>query len=61
MFYRFSARFAVDSDSVGYSEFDMGGGYDVTDWLRVEAGFRLLRSSAIDVTAAYGMVTVRWP
>lgn len=61
MFYKVSARFAVDSDSVGYGEFDMGGGYDVTDWLRVEAGFRLLRSSAIDVTAAYGMVTVRWP
>lgn len=61
MFYKVSVGFAVDSNNVAYSEFSMGTGYDITDWLRLEAGFRMVRSSAIDVTSAFGMMTVRWP
>lgn len=61
MYYKVSARFAVDSESVGYGEYNMGAGYDITKSLRVEGGFLLLRSSAIDITSAYAMVTVRWP
>ena len=61
MFYRVALGFAVDSNNVAYTEFDMGGGYDITDWLRLEFGLSLVRSSAIDVTSGYGMMTIRWP
>jgi tetratricopeptide (TPR) repeat protein len=61
MFYKVSVGFAVDSNSVAYTEFGMGGGYDITDWLRMEIGLRMVRSSAIDITSGFGMITVRWP
>ena len=61
MFYKVSVGFAVDSNSVAYTEFGMGGGYDITNWLRMEVGLRLVRSSAIDITSGFGMITVRWP
>ena len=61
IFYKVSVGFAVDSNSVAYTEFGMGGGYDITDWLRMEVGLRMVRSSAIDITSGFGMITVRWP
>jgi len=61
MFYQASLRLSADSNGVSYSEFGMSTGYDISDSLRFEAGFRLLQSSAIDMTTAYALVTVRWP
>jgi len=61
MFYKVMLGVAVDSNNVAYTEFGMGGGYDLTEWLRLEVGVRMVRSSAIDITSGFGMITVRWP
>ncbi|MAE45666.1 MAG: hypothetical protein CMJ86_02130 [Planctomycetes bacterium] len=61
MYYQASGRAALDSNSVGYYEFDVGAAYDFTDWFGVRAGVRLLRSSAIDVTTSNALVVIRWP
>ena len=61
MYYRASGRAALDANSVGYYEFDMGAAYDFTDWFGVRAGVRLLRSSAIDMTTTNALIVVRWP
>ncbi|MDE0903891.1 MAG: tetratricopeptide repeat protein [Planctomycetota bacterium] len=61
MYYRASGRAALDANSVGYYEFDVGAAYDFTDWFGVRLGVRLLRSSAIDMTTTNALVVVRWP
>ena len=61
MFYTVTAGLAFDSNGVGFTEFSMGGGYDVTNWLSIGAGLRLVRSSVIDVTSGFAEMTIRWP
>ena len=61
MYYTVTGGMAIDSNSVGFVEFSMGGGYDITNFLSLEAGIRMVRSSAIDITSGYAQVTVRWP
>lgn len=61
MYYRASTRGAIDSNSVGYFELDVGAAYDFTDWFGVQAGVRMLRSSAIDLTSANALLSIRWP
>ncbi|MEC9048598.1 MAG: tetratricopeptide repeat protein [Planctomycetota bacterium] len=61
MFYTVTAGLAFDSNGVGFTEFSMGGGYDITNWLSFGAGLRLVRSSAIDITSGFAEMTIRWP
>ena len=61
MYYTVTGGMAIDSNSVGFVEFSMGGGYDITNFLSLEAGLRMVRSSAIDITSGYAQVVVRWP
>ena len=61
MYYRASARGAIDSNSVGFFEINVGAAYDFSDWFGVEAGVRMLRSSAIDLTSSNALLTIRWP
>lgn len=61
MYYRASARGAIDSNSIGFFEINVGAAYDFSDWFGVEAGVRMLRSSAIDETASNALLTIRWP
>jgi tetratricopeptide (TPR) repeat protein len=61
MYYNASLSGSIDSNSVGYMEFIVGGSYDFTDWLGFRAGMRLLRSSAIEATTANAVLTLRWP
>ena len=61
MYYTVSGGLAIDSNSVGFVEFSMGGGYDITNFLNLEAGMRMVRSSAIDITSGYAEMTIRWP
>jgi hypothetical protein len=61
MYYRASGRAAIDSNSVGYYEFDMGAAYDFSEWFGVRVGVRLLRSGAIDVTTSNALIVIRWP
>ena len=56
-----NARGAIDSNSVGFFEVNVGAAYDFSDWFGVEAGVRMLRSSAIDETASNALLTIRWP
>ena len=59
MFYQASLRLSADSNGVGYKEFGISTGYDISDSLRFEAGFRRLASSAFDMTTGYALVKVR--
>ena len=52
---------AIDSNSVGFFELQVGAAYDFTDWLGIEAGVRMLRSSALDLTSSNALLTIRWP
>ncbi|MEC8496281.1 MAG: tetratricopeptide repeat protein, partial [Planctomycetota bacterium] len=61
MYYRATTRGAIDSNSVGFFELQVGAAYDFTDWLGIEAGVRMLRSSALDLTSSNALLTVRWP
>ncbi len=61
MYYRATTRGAIDSNSVGYFELDVGAAYDFTDWFGIQAGVRMLRSSAIDLTSSNALLTIRWP
>lgn len=61
MYYRASARSAIDSNSVSFFEIDVGAAYDFTDWLGIQAGVRMLRSSALDLTSSNALLTIRWP
>ena len=54
-------RAAIDSNSVGFFEIDVGAAYDFTDWFGIQAGVRMLRSSAIDLTSSNALLTIRWP
>lgn len=61
MYYNASLSGAIDSNSVGYMQFVVGGSYDFTDWFGFRANMRLLRSSAIEATTANAVLTLRWP
>ncbi|HIG10776.1 MAG TPA: tetratricopeptide repeat protein [Planctomycetes bacterium] len=61
MYYQSSLRLAIDSNSVGYYELGLSAGYEINEWLRLQAGFSLLSSSAIDITRASALITLRWP
>ena len=61
MYYNASLSGAIDSNSVGYMQFVVGGAYDFTDWFGFMANMRLLRSSAIEATTANAVLTLRWP
>ena len=58
---RASARSAIDSNSVSFFEIDVGAAYDFTDWLGIQAGVRMLRSSALSLTSANALLTIRCP
>lgn len=61
MYYGITARVALDSNSASYAEVDLSAGYQMTEWFRLEGGFQMLRSSEIDITGAYMLLSFCWP